>query len=407
MPKLPKTLYTPQPILNRSFKFSDKTTALMADAEISFTRIDERSVRYPYGSALRKAIARLESIATICIDGVSPDLDTMYKMWGSDYPFDDRQINNSPLNSLKDPSIREATLDALRYEHLINRISIRPKEAPLTEHEFIGVHTYLRHGSLDGSQSHYRNKHYHIPTSSPEKGRTVYIPPKPEMIKPLMVDLFEFANTRRLSPVTQAAIAHFQLEAIKPFKTAMDRTGRALSHAIMRRRGFYEHLIPPIALIPAMDIEHHACLLLPYRTGRNFTNKTVGQILDNWVAHCARCISLSSKLTEIYMNSISDIVDSWKSTIGEYRHGSALDILIRELPGIPVVSIASAMSLTGKGFSAVNDAVGHLVDKGILTSDSSIQRNRYFEATEVVNMERRILQQTIPPDIMARESFCE
>lgn len=401
-------LYTPHPISHKLFGFTNETMAAMSNAELSFVRIDERCVRYPYSSSLRKSLARLEAISTVCVDGITPDLQTMLTLETLEHPLDETQpIPSHLLTTIKNAEVREATLAAIRYERLISKISNTPRDAVLSEENLLKAHAYLRYGTYDHGFVHYRKQPYRISPSEETSQKIVYCPPRPEHLTKLMNDLFLFARDNTLSPVTQAAVAHFQLEAIHPFKTVIDRTGRAFVHGILRKRSFYEHLIPPIALIPAMDVKHHAQVLLPYRTGQVFTQRNETVLLDMWVLHCARCVALSTQLTSLYMNGIFEIVEKWKSKIGEYRQGSAIDIMLQELPGRPLVSVASTMELTGKSFSAANEAIGQLTDKGILRPIRSVQRNRLFEASEITDMEQTIINRAIPASIEARESFCE
>ena len=51
-----------------------------------------------------------------------------------------------------------------------------------------------------------------------------------------------------VSPVVQAALAHAQFEAVHPFIDGNGRTGRALTHLVLRRRGSAANFVPPISL---------------------------------------------------------------------------------------------------------------------------------------------------------------
>lgn len=54
-----------------------------------------------------------------------------------------------------------------------------------------------------------------------------------------------------VSPVVQAALAHAQFEAVHPFIDGNGRTGRALIHLVLRRRGSAANFVPPISLVMA------------------------------------------------------------------------------------------------------------------------------------------------------------
>ena len=63
-----------------------------------------------------------------------------------------------------------------------------------------------------------------------------------------MFDLAEFCNDDSLPAVAQAAIAHPQFETIHPFVDGNGRTGRALIHLVLRRRGLAPRILSPVSL---------------------------------------------------------------------------------------------------------------------------------------------------------------
>ena len=66
-----------------------------------------------------------------------------------------------------------------------------------------------------------------------------------------MSDLAEVCNDDSLAAVAEAAIAHPQFETIHPFVDGNGRTGRALTHLVLRRRGLAPRILPPVSLILA------------------------------------------------------------------------------------------------------------------------------------------------------------
>jgi Fic family protein len=69
--------------------------------------------------------------------------------------------------------------------------------------------------------------------------------------RPPVDDLCQFCNDDALPAVAQAAIAHSQFETIHPFMDGSGRTGRALIHLVLRRRGLATRVLPPISLVLA------------------------------------------------------------------------------------------------------------------------------------------------------------
>ena len=94
-----------------------------------------------------------------------------------------------------------------------------------------------------------------------------------------------------------------------------------------------------------------------------------------------------------FENRVEQIEASWRVQVGQIRSGSATDLLLRALPGAPVLSVSGAAELIGRSYPQVNEAIGRLVPAGVLTQISVGKRNRAFEARDIINaftdLERR------------------
>ena len=64
------------------------------------------------------------------------------------------------------------------------------------------------------------------------------------------------------------------------------------------------------------------------------------------------------------------------------RSGSAVDLLIRALPG-PVV-VSGAATLINRSFQATNEAITRLANAGVLSQVNVGRRNRAFEAADLI-----------------------
>ncbi|ROS35239.1 Fic family protein [Curtobacterium sp. PhB78] len=94
-----------------------------------------------------------------------------------------------------------------------------------------------------------------------------YVPPPPDLVAPLMADLFAFLHRTDLHPIAQAAIGHAQFESIHPFTDGNGRIGRALISAVLRRRGVTTTVTAPIATALAADRGRYFRHLARYRDG--------------------------------------------------------------------------------------------------------------------------------------------
>ena len=95
---------------------------------------------------------------------------------------------------------------------------------PLTQDSLRELHQAMMTAQLHAQPGRYR-------TVGVIVGR--YCPPAPELVPPLMEELFDYLQERNHDPLVQAAWAHIQFETIHPFADGNGRTGRALISRIL------------------------------------------------------------------------------------------------------------------------------------------------------------------------------
>jgi Fic family protein len=90
---------------------------------------------------------------------------------------------------------------------------------------------------------------------------------------------------------------------------------------------------------------------------------------------------------QTYASRIDALVEHWRSALGAVRKGSALDLLLDVLPGVPLLTVHSASQLIERSDVAAGSAVNRLAEAGILVQ-RNIDRQRYriFEAPEVLDL---------------------
>ena len=129
--------------------------------------------------------------------------------------------------------------------------SIRPGD-PITVDDLLRFHRrLLAGGRLDAHAGVIRSEQNWIGGSSYNPCSAAFVPPPPELVHDLLEDLCAFCNGDAVPAVAQAAIAHAQFETIHPFADGNGRTGRALIHLVLRRRGLATRVLPPVSLVLA------------------------------------------------------------------------------------------------------------------------------------------------------------
>jgi Fic family protein len=223
----------------------------------------------------------------------------------------------------------------------------------------------------------------------------------------LLEDLCAFVNDDSLPAVAQAAIAHAQFETIHPFVDGNGRTGRALIHVVLRRRGVAPRILPPISLVLATWSRSYVEGLTATRYRGRADSAAAHDGINHWIglfaAACRRAVDDAVAFEE----RVTSIQDDWRSAVGVIRKGSAVELLVGALPGAPVLSVSSAASLISRSFQATNEAMTRLEAAGVVRQVNVGRRNRAFEAPAIIDaftaLERQLASptgdtRTAPPD---------
>ncbi len=109
--------------------------------------------------------------------------------------------------------------------------------------------------------------------------------------------------------------------------------------------------------------------------------------LAEWLRVFATATRRACTDAERYADQIDAMTARWRTRLGRVRADSAVELLLRVLPGAPVVSVESASVLIGRSKARTTDAVKALAGAGILRQ-RNVGRRRYrvFEATDVLDL---------------------
>lgn len=200
-----------------------------------------------------------------------------------------------------------------------------------------------------------------------------FVPPPPEHVAPLLDDLAAFAARADVPALTQAAIVHAQFETIHPFADGNGRVGRALIHAVLRRRGVTSDGAIPISLALAAAGDGYVDGLTAYRFDDVWT----------WVGFFAERVEQAAERSLDLAARIDALQRRWTEQAGAPRRQSAAARMIPELVGLPVFRIPQMAERIGMSDEAVRVAVTRLVDAGVLRSVTIGRRNRVFETVDL------------------------
>lgn len=223
--------------------------------------------------------------------------------------------------------------------------------------------------------------------SSFNPGSAAFVPPPHDYLPDLLADLFDYVNGDEHSPLVQAAIAHAQFETLHPFADGNGRTGRALIHVVLQRRGLAPTFVPPISLVLATWSDDYVNGLMTFRHLSEPDSAERSAAAVQWLRMFATATSRACQDADAYSDDIDEITAVWRSKLGRVRANSSTDLLLGVLPGAPIVTVESARKLIGRSKARTTDAVNTLAEAGVLRQRNvGRQRYRVFEATEVVDL---------------------
>jgi len=374
--------YVPDRLVGRRFVFEGSVIADITDAEHRIARYDREATALVDTEALARLLLRAEAVASSKIEGLEIGARRLLRAEAA------RQFGDE----LRDVTASEVVANIEAMTYAIQAVKAGDKISPRL---LLEVHRRLLETSAASEHAgRLRSKQNWIGGSSFNPCSATFIPPPPGRVAALVEDLCEFCNEESLSAVAQAAVAHAQFETIHPFADGNGRVGRALIYLVLRRRHLISQTLPPISLILATRSEDYVQGLSSTRYIGSPRSSAAIEGINRWVATFSAACTRAADDAERFNKRIADLERAWRQRLGGVRAGSAADLLLKKLPGSPIITVQSAAAMTGRSVQAVNEAIPKLVDHEIITPTSTAKRHRVFEAKEVItafsDLERRL-----------------
>jgi hypothetical protein len=88
--------------------------------------------------------------------------------------------------------------------------------------------------------------------------------------------------------------------------------------------------------------------------------------MNQWVALFATACRRAIDDAEAFEQRVAKLQAKWRDRLGRVRANSAADLLIRAIPGAPIVTVNGAAERIGRTFQATNVAIQRLVAARVL-----------------------------------------
>jgi Fic family protein len=206
-------------------------------------------------------------------------------------------------DSEDDKTLSPAAKEVTRYRQAVwmGYELIAREGVPLHTTTLTGIAT-----AINGTQTDVRSQPG-IRIGNPRTGEVIYAPPEGrEVISSLLDNLSEFiyAQNDGLDPLVKMAIAHYQFEAIHPFRDGNGRTGRILNILMLIEYGLLDY---PILYLSKAIIESKAGY---YERLRAVTEQGDWQ---GWVKYMLRAVAESSRETKATVEEIQRQMEEFRN----------------------------------------------------------------------------------------------
>jgi Fic family protein len=374
--------YLPDRLSGRPFRLDGEVAADVADAEAAIARFNAQALSLVNSESVARLLLRAECVASSRIEGLEVGGRRLLRAELA-RSFGDEPEDVTAAEVLNNIGAMSFAIDALARGRAV-RVE-----------DLLEVHRRLLAGTrMEQHGGRLRSEQNWIGGSDFNPCSAEFVPPPPEEVSALVEDLCAFCNDASLPAVAQAAIAHAQFETIHPFVDGNGRTGRALIHVVLRRRGLAPRMIPPVSLVLATWARDYVAGLMATRYRGAAGSPAAHQAVNRWVGLFAAACRRSVADAESYEQRIRSLQAEWRRRLGRVRAGSAAELLIDALPGAPIVTVSGATDLIRRSGQAVNEAVGRLAEAGVLRQVTVGRRNRAFEASDLIeaftDLERRL-----------------
>lgn len=375
--------YLPTPLAELDLMLSTDTVSDLVRAETAIRELNTQVRMLQRSEGLARLLLRAEAVSSSYIEGLQigtkrllkAELDLAGKdSFGADL-IAAEVIGN--IHAMEEALSRAASEESITVE-TIRQI-----------HRTLSRGTRLeRFGGVIRSEQNWVGGNWSNPLNAD------YVPPAPQHVERLLEDLAHYCNQTLVSPVQQAAIVHAQFETIHPFVDGNGRTGRALIHLVLRRRGLTPRLVPPISLVLASFTKSYISGLTDFRYSDDDSPTRVCEKLNDWVSFFAgSCVRACDEAWQ-FEAAAQDLQDAWRRQLGSVRKNSAAELLLDELVRMPIFTLKLLQESTRRSLRAITDAVEKYESAGIVKPMGSAQRKRGFEVPSVLHayniFERRL-----------------
>jgi len=340
-------------LIGRFFESTVKLSKL--DGRLAGMRDIERFI-------LIDAFARKEAVSSSEIEGIETDLGDTYK--------GDREVERDPMKASNLQEVKN-------YKEALE-LGLREIDdgKDITLELILRMHTILMNSvrGADMMPGSVRDVPVKVGSKWDSLEDAFYVPPLESYLEGLLDNLFAYIQKGSGNPLLDAALAHYQFEAVHPFLDGNGRIGRLLIMLMFRKSGVMEHPVLYLSEYFNRRRKMYSNILFEVSSKGAF-DRWFGYFLnaiDSQIANASHTIGLISEY-RAHLYGISE---------GNEKLRQLCDMLF-ENPYVRVKDITERLSITDPTAQRLIDI---LLNEGVLTEEPGKRKGRLYKAATVLEI---------------------
>jgi len=201
-----------------------------------------------------------------------------------------------------------------------------------------------------------------------------FIPPPPDEVEPCLAAWERFLHESNLPPLVTIGLAHYQFEAIHPFRDGNGRVGRLLITLFLIERKI---LPTPLLYLSAF---FEASRRDYYDSLRAVSERSAWH---EWIEYFLLGVARMSEDALSRATRINDVISLWRKKLAGEPSASRIIELLSANPFITATGAARQLSIA---FTTAQRAIQRLEQNRVVRRTTDARRNRVFCAQELLDI---------------------
>ncbi len=357
----PYFAFVPSP-LPPPLDWTPRIIGLLSDADRLIGRLAGEGGRLPNPHILIRPFVQREAVLSSKIEGTQATLGELLASEAG------AVVERSP------DDLREVSNYVVALEHGISRL----KRLPIGVRLMRELHEKLMRGvrGQHASPGHFRKIQNWIGLPGSTLATAAYVPPPPREVRSCLMAWEKFVRDSDLPPLVTIALAHYQFEAIHPFRDGNGRVGRLLiTLFLVQRQILPAPLLYLSAFFEASRRDYYSGL-------RGISER--GE-WNGWLEYFLLGVARMSEDALSRATRINQLLARWQKAVS--GESSKAPLRVVELLGAnPFITIKGAAERLGVAFTTAQRAIERLERAAILKPVSDAKRDRVYCAKALLDV---------------------